>query len=185
MTTSRTRVSSLPPTSSISAGRRRRISSTTASGNAKVEVPQRTNSACEMISVSGTLTVKQAPRPGSERTSISPFSAWTLERTTSRPTPRPASSDVEEAVEKPGRKRNSRSSRSLSSAAATGDSAPDSISDCADAFVIDAAAVVFDFDENVIAAMVGAHRDAALFRLAGGWRASASSMPCATALRTR
>src|SRR5262249_19085411 len=37
-----------------------------------------------------------------------------------------------------------------------------------DALVVDAAAVVFDFDVNVIAAMIGAKRDSADFRLADG-----------------
>src|SRR5271156_1817419 len=51
----------------------------------------------------------------------------------------------------------------------------------ASAIVINAAAIVFDFDENVIAAMIGADTDQALFGFSGALAVRRSSTPWATA----
>src|SRR6516162_5166002 len=92
--------------------------------------PQRTNSAGEMMRVRGTFRMNFAPWPGTLCTSISPFSVFRLERTTSRPTPRPASSVLTEAVEKPGWNNISRKSRSVRRSAVWLETSPHSIALC-------------------------------------------------------
>ena len=97
------------------------------------------------------------PAPARARISISPFKALKLARTTSKPTPRPANSVLTGAVENPGwnsiRADRARSARS----AVSGETSPRSIAALAHPFVIDSAPVVFHFNVDVIAAMVGAH----------------------------
>ena len=165
VTTSRTLVSSLPPTSSISSARRRRISSTTASGSAKLLEPQRRKSAGEIVGVEEPQNeFGAAPGVLEFRFRRSQIQIGTY---SSRPTPRPASSVFIAAVEKPGWKSISRSSRSvrLSGRFPQRDQAT-IYSGLLDAQVIDATAIVLDLDVNVVAAMVSAQSDAAKFRLA-------------------
>src|SRR5437016_6309008 len=118
------------PMPSISSARRRRISSTTANGSAKLVVPQRTNRAGEIIRVRGTLSVNFVPLPLVLWISISPFSVFRFARTTSSPTPRPASSVLTGAVENPGWKSISRRSRSVSRSAVSSERSPRSIALC-------------------------------------------------------
>jgi hypothetical protein len=66
-----------------------------------------------MARVSGNVMMKRAPLPGTFFTSMEPPSSFTLRRTTSRPTPRPDTSVVVSAVEKPGAKMSSTAWSSL------------------------------------------------------------------------
>jgi hypothetical protein len=54
--------------------------------------------------VIGTLRRNSLPAPGTERTSTRPRTAARLVRTTSRPTPRPDTSETTGAVDSPDRK---------------------------------------------------------------------------------
>ena len=84
-----------------------RTSSTTAScGMAKRSPPASTISAETIARVSGILSVKLTPTPGTERTSMVPPIWSILVRTTSMPTPRPEMLVTAAAVEKPGAKMN-------------------------------------------------------------------------------
>src|SRR5258708_6198027 len=130
LTMARTLAASFPPPSSTSPAHRRRFSPPPASGSAKWGEPQRTKSAGEIISVKGTFSVNFAPDPAALFTSISPFSAFRLERTTSSPTPRPASSVFTAAVENPGWNSISRRSRSVSRSAVSCETRPHSIALC-------------------------------------------------------
>jgi len=109
-----------------------------------------------------------------------------LERTTSSPTPRPASSVFTAAVENPGWNSISRRSRSVSRSAGFVRNQAALDRALLHAFVVDAAPVVFHFDVNVIAAMIGAQGKLCLLRtFLAPARTSGSSIPCATELRTR
>ena len=67
-------------------------------------MPTATDWPSTMASVSGSVMMKREPLPSVERTSIVPPSSLTFRRTTSMPTPRPETSVVCSAVEKPGMK---------------------------------------------------------------------------------
>ena len=87
--------------SSISAGVARRTISTSVDGTATVLSPQRSITTCVTAVVSGRTSLNDVPWPAAVAVSMRPPMAITSERTTSMPTPRPASSVTVSTVEKP------------------------------------------------------------------------------------
>ena len=81
-------------------------------------VPTVSSTTCATASDTGRCTVNRVPRPGVDSRSMRPPIAATSARTTSMPTPRPAIAVTEVAVEKPGLKISSPSSRSPGCASA-------------------------------------------------------------------
>ena len=102
-TSPRTTIVARPPTSWTSTGSMGRISRTIDRGTAKGWSPRRTSSTGRIASVRGRLMMKVVPLPRLERMSMEPLSFWILVRTTSMPTPRPDTSEIWLAIEKPGR----------------------------------------------------------------------------------
>jgi hypothetical protein len=94
----------------------RRTISISVDGTATVVSPQRSITTCVTAVVSGRISLNDVPLPASVAVSIRPPIATTSERTTSIPTPRPASSVTLVAVEKPGAKIRLASSTSVGSA---------------------------------------------------------------------
>ena len=82
----------------------RRTISISVEGTATVASPQRSITTCVTAVVSGSTSLKEVPWPAAVAVSMRPPIALTSERTTSMPTPRPASSVTVSAVLKPGAK---------------------------------------------------------------------------------
>ena len=141
------------------AGATTRTSVTMRSGKATVWIPVSARSidwiAFERGMLMRNVVPWAAPR---DLMSITPPSLVTLTRATSIPTPRPEMSVTFSAVENPGEKMNRAICSSSVSVAGLGlvDEIPgDGLGQ--DAFEVDAAAVVADLDEDVVAALLGPH----------------------------
>ena len=126
-----------------------------------------TVSAGMIVSVSGTRRVMRVPSPGRLSTSTMPPIRSTFERTTSIPTPRPEMAVTSLAVETPGSKIKASCSawtelggiRLLDHA--IGDGFLDQL------FSVDAATVVLDIDEDLVAGLTRGHAEQSNLALAG------------------
>ena len=121
-----------------------------------------------IASVSGSVIWIVVPWPGVDSTSTVPPSFSMFVRTTSMPTPRPLTSVIFSAVEKPGWKISRTVSRSPMRPACSAVMTPFSTAFCLSFDGIDAAAVVGDVDPHLAGLVVGPQRDRALGLLAGG-----------------
>ena len=127
--------------------------------------PQRSMTTCVTAVVSGSTSRKTAPCPAAVAVSMRPPMALTSARTTSMPTPRPASSVTLSAVLKPGAK--IRFARSASEVGASADTSLSAECTLADALQVQAGAVVAEFDRDFVAFLGQADGDGAAGVLAG------------------
>ena len=115
-------------------------------------LPQRSITTCVTAVVSGSTSLKLVPCPAAVVVSMRPPSAFTSERTTSMPMPRPDSSVTCVAVEKPGMK--IRLASSASSCSCLGVDQPLLQRLVADARQVEAGAVVAELHRDVVAFLV-------------------------------
>src|SRR5215204_5117810 len=130
------------------------ISRTADCGKANRCPPTLAMSASATASVRGSSTVKRVPRPFSVASVSAPPSSATAPPTTSIPTPRPLARSASSRVEKPG----AQVSRAQAAFARARQNP----------FGVDAAPVVRDLDQHVVAGGRGAQRESALGRLPRG-----------------
>ena len=131
-----------------------------------------------MVSVSGTRRVMRVPSPSLLSTSTMPPIRSTFERTTSMPTPRPEIEVTSLAVERPASKISASCSRGVSCAASAllDDAGGDRLLD--QLLAVDAAAVVVDVDQDLVARLARRDRTACRSRACRPCRRSAGfSMP--------